>query len=145
MKPKIVIRLCFLTIMLTFVGCKDSNILLKPWEGSYQGTPAFDKIKVSDVKPAILKAMELNLEEIETIAANTEPATFENTIVPLERSGATLDRAFVYYGIFSSNLSSPEFREVQAELAPLFSEFQSKITQNERLFERIQTVYEASL
>ncbi len=137
----------FLTIML--VSCKQhpsfTNTLLKSWEGPYQGTPAFDKMRVSDVKPAMLKAMELSLVEMETIASNPEPPTFENTIVAMERSGATLDRAFVYYGVFSSNLSSPEFREVQTELAPLFSEYQSKITQNELLFQRIKSVYEAGI
>ncbi|MDW7692854.1 hypothetical protein R9C00_11025 [Flammeovirgaceae bacterium SG7u.111] len=44
----------------------------------------------------------------------------------------------------SSNRSSPEFRAVQTELAPLFSEFRSKITQNEALFQRIKAVYDAS-
>lgn len=120
------------------------NKLLKTWTGPYMGIPAFDKIKVVDIKPAMLKAMELNLSEIEAIATNPEPPTFENTIVAMERSGKVLDRAFTYYGIFSSNMSSPEFREVQTELAPLFSEFQSKITQSEQLFQRIKTVYEAS-
>ena len=120
------------------------NKLLKTWTGPYMGIPAFDKMKVVDVKPAMLKAMELNLSEIEAIATNPEPPTFENTIVAMERSGKVLDRAFTYYGIFSSNMSSPEFREVQTELAPLFSEFQSKITQSEQLFQRIKIVYEAS-
>lgn len=120
------------------------NKLLKSWTGPYMGIPAFDKMKVVDVKPAMLKAMELNLSEIEAIATNPEPPTFENTIVAMERSGKVLDRVFTYYGIFSSNMSSPEFREVQTELAPLFSEFQSKITQSEQLFQRIKTVYEAS-
>ncbi len=108
------------------------------------GTPAFDKMLVADVKPAMLKAMELNLEEIEAIASNPEAPSFENTIEAMERSGKVLDRAFAYYGIFSSNMSSPEFRTVQAELAPLFSDFQSKITQNEQLFQRIKAVYQAS-
>ena len=118
--------------------------MLKPWEGAYQGIPAFDRVKVADVKPAMLKAMELSLEEMEAIASNSEPPTFENTIEEMERSGAPLDRAFAYYGVFSSNLSSPEFREVQSELAPLFSEFQSKITQNEALFQRVKTIYKNS-
>ena len=122
----------------------NQNKLLKSWTGPYMCTPAFDKMQVADVKPAMLKAMELNLSEIEAIATNPEPPTFENTIVAMERSGKVLDRAFTYYGIFSSNMSSPEFREVQTELAPLFSEFQSKITQSEQLFQRIKIVYEAS-
>ena len=121
-----------------------TNPMLKPWEGAYQGIPAFDRVKVADVKPAMLKAMELSLEEMEAIASNSEPPTFENTIEEMERSGAPLDRAFAYYGVFRSNLSSPEFREVQSELAPLFSEFQSKITQNEALFQRVKTIYKNS-
>ena len=121
-----------------------TNPMLKPWEGAYQGIPAFDRVEVADVKPAMLKAMELSLEEMEAIASNSEPPTFENTIEEMERSGAPLDRAFAYYGVFSSNLSSPEFRVVQSELAPLFSEFQSKITQNEALFQRVKTIYKNS-
>jgi len=122
----------------------EENILLQPWTGPYGGVPAFDKMKVADVKPAMLRAMELNLEEIEAIANNPEPPTFENTIEEMERAGAEMDRASTYYGIYSSNMSTPKFREIQTELAPLFSEFQSKISQNEKLFQRIKAVYEAS-
>jgi peptidyl-dipeptidase Dcp len=123
---------------------KEENILLQEWTGPYGGVPAFDKVKLEDVKPAMLRGMELNLQEIEAIANNTEEPTFENTIEEMERAGQALDRAFAYYGILSSNMSSPEFREIQSELAPKFSEFQSKITQNEKLFARIKAVYEAS-
>ena len=139
--------LSYLFVFFIFFSCADSvsiNPLLKEWTGPYMGTPAFDKMLVADVKPAMLKAMELNLEEIEAIASNPEAPSFENTIEAMERSGKVLDRAFAYYGIFSSNMSSPEFRTVQAELAPLFSDFQSKITQNEQLFQRIKAVYQAS-
>ncbi len=143
-----VTRLSMVFFAIALISCTQkssfTNTLLKPWEGSYQGTPAFDKMEVADVKPAMLKAMALNLEEIEAIASNPEPPTFKNTIEEMERSGAPLDRAFAYYGIFSSNMSTPEFREIQTELAPLFSEFQSKISQNELLFKRIKTIYEAS-
>jgi len=143
-----VTRLSMVFFAIALISCTQkssfTNTLLKPWEGSYQGTPAFDKMEVADVKPAMLKAMALNLEEIEAIASNPEPPTFKNTIEEMERSGAPLDRAFAYHGIFSSNMSTPEFREIQTELAPLFSEFQSKISQNELLFKRIKTIYEAS-
>ena len=118
------------------------NLLLQEYTGPYGGVPAFDKMKVEDVKPAMLKGMELQLEEIDAIAENPEVPTFENTIEAMERAGAELDRAFSYYGILSSNRSSPEFRAVQSELAPLFSEFRSKITQNEKLFMRIKALYD---
>lgn len=120
------------------------NVLLKEWTGPYGGVPAFDKMKVEDIKEAILKGIEINLEEIEAIANNPEPATFENTIEEMERAGAELNRAFTYYGIFSGNMSSPEFRDIQGELVPQISEFSSKITQNEKLFQRIKAVYDAS-
>ncbi len=119
-----------------------ANVLLTKWTGPYGGTPAFDKMNVADIKPALEKGMELNLKEIDEIANNSEAPTFENTIVAMERSGAELDRVFTYYGILSSNMSSPEFRDVQKEMAPKLSEFSSKISQNEKLFKRIKTVYD---
>lgn len=120
------------------------NILLAEWTGPYAGVPAFDKMQVELVKPAMLKAMDAHLAEINKITQNPEPATFENTIVPFEDSGDLLNRVFTYYGIFSSNVSSPEFREIQRELSPEISEYSSKISQNTELFERIKTVYENS-
>ncbi|CAM4248873.1 M3 family metallopeptidase [Gillisia hiemivivida] len=121
------------------------NILLSKWTGPYDGVPAFDKMELSQLQPAIEMGMEMHLKEIQKIANNTAPATFENTIVAMERAGKELDRAFTYYGIWSSNVSSPEFREIQKELSPKISEYSSKISQNKKLFERIKTVYDNSL
>ena len=118
------------------------NVLLEEWTGPYGGVPAFDKVNIEDIKPAMVQAMEMNLEEIEAIANNPESPTFENTFAAMERAGQPLGRTFAYYGILSSNMSSPEFREVQAELAPMFSDFESKITQNEKLFSRIKGIYD---
>jgi peptidyl-dipeptidase Dcp len=121
------------------------NLLLEKWEGPYGGVPAFDKMDLVLLQPAIEKGMALHLEEIEKIATNPEAPSFENTIAAMERSGKSLDRAFKYYGIWSSNLSTPEFREIQEVLAPKISEYSSKISQNAKLFERIKAVYEQSL
>ena len=121
-----------------------TNLLLQSWTGPYGGVPAFDKMRVENVKPALEKGMAMTLKEMNAIANNPETPTFENTIVAMEKAGAALDRAFEYYGIWSSNMSSPAFREVQSEMAPKISEFSSQITQNEKLFKRIKTVYENS-
>lgn len=120
------------------------NILLAEYSGPYGGVPAFDKMNLDLLRPAMEKGMEMHLAEIDKIANNPEPATFENTIEAMERAGKPLNRAFTYYGIWSSNLSSPEFREIQTELAPRISEFSSKISQNKKLFERIKKVYDDS-
>jgi peptidyl-dipeptidase Dcp len=120
-----------------------TNVLLAEWTGPYGGVPAFDRMTLEAVEPALEYGMAKSLEEIEAIASNPEPPTFENTIVAMERTGRDLDRVFPYYGIWSSNLSTPEFRDIQQKMAPKLSEYRTRITQNERLFERIKTVYES--
>ncbi len=151
MKNILVATLLASVIISSAMSCKNStdsamknNLLLQEWTGPYGGVPAFDKMKISDLKPAIVAGMISNLAEIDSIANNPEPPTFENTIVEMERAGKELDLAFQYYGIFSSNMSSPEFRKIEEELSPEISEFSSKITQNEKLFARIKSVHEAS-
>ena len=139
-----------LCIIIMFSSCKNNdvkitdNLLLQEWTGPYGGVPAFDQMNVADIKEAMQKGMELSLADTDKIANNTEPATFENTIEAMERSGKELDRVYSYYGILSSNMSTPEFRTIQSELAPELSEYRSKISQNEKLFQRIKTVYDAS-
>jgi len=118
------------------------NVLLAPWSGPYGGVPAFDRMDLAALKPALEIGMEKQLEEIDAIAADPAAPTFENTILAMERSGRDLERVFAYWGIWSSNMSTPEFREVQTEMAPKLAEFESKIVQNEPLFARIAAVYE---
>ncbi len=120
----------------------EGNTLLAEWTGPYQGVPAFDQVKLEDIKPAFEKAMEQNLAEVDAIVANPEAPTFENTIVAMEAAGQALNRIYPYYGIWSSNVNSPEFREIQKEMAPKLSAFYSKINQNEGLFARVKAVYE---
>jgi peptidyl-dipeptidase Dcp len=120
-----------------------ANPLLAPWTGPYGGVPAFDRMDLAALKPALEAGMAKQLAEIDQIANDPAPPTFENTIVAMERAGRDIDRVFTYWGIWSSNLSTPEFRAIQAEMAPRLSEFSSKITQNAKLFSRIRAVYES--
>ena len=127
------------------ISISQTNPLLQKWSGPFDGTPAFDKMELKDLKPAIEFAMQENLAEIDVIANNPQPATFENTIVEYEKTGKLFSRVAVFYGIWSGNLSSDEFRTIQTEMAPKFSELNSKIQQNQNLFERIKAVYDQSL
>ena len=120
------------------------NVLLAEWTGPYGGVPAFDKMDLAALKPALEIGMGRNLAEIDTIANNPEPPTFKNTIVAMEKSGRDLGRVFTYWGLWGGNLSTPEFRKIQAEMAPKLSEFNSKITQNATLFARVKAVYEGA-
>lgn len=122
---------------------KIDNVLLAEWTGPYGGTPAFDKMSLDAIAPAMDWGMEKNLKEIDAITANPDAPTFENTILALEITGAELDRAFPYWGIWSSNMNSPEFRKIQGDINPKLSDFSSKIRQNKKLFGRVKSVYES--
>jgi peptidyl-dipeptidase Dcp len=115
--------------------------LLAPWSGPHGGVPAFDKVKVADFKPGLEAAMTENLAEIATIANNPKPATFDNTIVALERSGGTLDRVQAEYGVWKTTLNDKAFGAVETELAPKMAAFSDQISQNAALFKRIEAVY----
>ena len=96
-----------------------SNPLLAEWQGEHGGVPAFDKIDVEQLKPAVEAGIAAHLAEIDAIANNPAKASFENTIVAMERAGEPLDRAMTYYGIWQSNMSTPEFRKVQGDIAKM--------------------------
>jgi peptidyl-dipeptidase Dcp len=119
----------------------ENNPLLEQWTGNYGGVPAFDKVKISQFKPALEAAMNENLSEIDAIVKNAEPANFDNTIAAMEKAGDTLARIRVIFNIWSENLNNEEFAKVETEMSPKLAEFGDKITQNTELFKRIEKVY----
>ncbi len=132
------------TIVSADAGEAPANPLLAKWAGPYGGLPPFDKVKVADFKPALETAMAENLAEIDKIANDPVSPTFENTIVPLERSGKSLSRVGIIFGIWSGNMNTAEFAPVDAEMQPKLAAHSDKITQNAELFKRIEAVYNAS-
>ena len=120
------------------------NPLLAEWSGDYGGVPPFDQMQVADLKPALESAIASHLAELEAIANQSEPPTFENTLVAMERSGDQISRAQVFFGILAGNVSTPEFRAIQGELTAMFADYQSRIVQNEKLFKRIEAVHNGS-
>nr|WP_314896145.1 M3 family metallopeptidase [uncultured Flavobacterium sp.] len=123
------------------IAAQNNNPLLKDWIGENHGAPAFNNYKIVDFKPALEFAMQEKLNEINAIANNTKPASFQNTIVAMERAGKRLSRVMAVYGIYSSNMNSPEFEPVETEFEPKLANLADKITQNTKLFKRIALVY----
>ena len=119
----------------------EPNPLLATWSGPYGGVPPFDQVKVEQFKPALEAAMAENLAEVDRIANDPAPPNFENTIAALEKTGRTLDRVGAVFGVWSSTMSTDDFQPVELEMAPKLAEFSDKITQNESLFRRIESVY----
>lgn len=105
--------------------------------------PDFARIGNADFAPAFEKGMAEQTAEIAAIAGNPEPASFENTLVAMERSGQTLSRVSnVFYYLTGSN-TNPELQKLQAELAPKLSAHRDSITLNAALFARVKALYDS--
>ncbi len=120
------------------------NPLVAKWTGPHGGVPPFAKIKVEHFKPALLAGMEEARKEHSAIASSTEPPTFENTIVAFEDSGRMLDNVDTIYGVWTSTMNGTEFQAVEREMAPKLAAFSDEVFQNEKLFKRIEAVYNSA-
>lgn len=120
----------------------DSNPFFAPSTLAYQ-LPPFDRIHDADFAPAFARGMADHLMEIDAIASNPAPATFDNTIVAMEKSGQLLNRvATVFFNLTSSN-TNDALDALEAEMAPKLSAHSDAINLNPKLFARIQSLYDA--
>lgn len=104
--------------------------------------PDFDAIRDDHYRPAFEEGMARQLEEVEAIASNPEPPTFENTLVALERSGELLTRVQRVFFNMTSAHTNEEIQAIQSEMAPRFAAHSDDIRLNRDLFERVRTLYE---
>lgn len=105
--------------------------------------PDFNAIKDEHFLPAFEEGMKQHLAEIEAIANNPEPATFENTLVAMEKSGELLTRVSrVFYNLTGTD-SNEKRRALQSELAPKMAAHSDNINLNPQLYARIAAVYNA--
>jgi len=116
--------------------------LLAPWTGPHGGFPRFDKIKVADMKPALMAAMTLYRGEIAAIATARPAATFQNTIAALDDAGRPFTRVMSVFGVYRSTMNDPTMRKLETEMAPVLAAFQDEITQNAALFARVKAVHD---
>ena len=117
-----------------------SNPFYAPSTLPFQAPP-FDKIKDSDYQPAIEAGMAQQLKEIQAIADNPAPPTFENTFVAMEKSGQLLDRVqYAFNGVSQANLDDT-LEKVRDIEAPKLAATQDAIYLNAKLFQRVATIY----
>ncbi len=103
--------------------------------------PDFDAISDDDFKPAMIAGMAHELEEIEAIATNPEPPTFENTLAALEKTGKLLTRTQLVFFNRTSAHTNETIQSVQSEMAPKFAEHSDNIRLNPELFERVRALF----
>ena len=118
------------------------NILVKKWTGPYDGVPPWDQVQPAQFGPAFQFGIDEMLREIDVIANNPEHPSFENTIEAMEKAGERLDYVQSIFGVYSSNLSTPEVQAINKEWSPKLSAAYDKINLNAKLFDRIAKLYE---
>jgi len=119
----------------------DLNPAIARWTGPL-GLPDFVHIADGDFETAFAVALPAHLAEIEAIADNPEPPTFDNTIEALERAGAVLTRASALFWNLAGANTNETLQALERQLSPEMSRHRSAITMNRALFARIDSLHE---
>lgn len=120
---------------------QETNPFLNPYTAQF-GLPPFDQIKNEHYAPAFEKGMAEQLKEIDAIANNSEGATFDNTIVALDRTGKLLDKVSSVFFNLSSSDTNETIQALQLEISPKLSAHQDKILLNDQLFQRVNKIWD---
>ena len=108
----------------------------------YLKYPPFDKIKNEHYAPAFELGMKQHMQEIDSIALDQDPPSFENTILSMEKAGSLLDRVSTVFYALTSAHTNDEMEKVRSEMAPKLSAHSDKILLNDALFQRVNTLYD---
>ncbi len=119
----------------------DANPLLKPWTDPFD-TPPLDRIEPAHFPPAFDRAMAEQMAEIERVAQSDQPATFENVIAAMERSGRLLRRVSAVFFNLTGAHTNDALQAIERDMAPRLARHRSAILMNARLFDRVKAVYE---
>jgi peptidyl-dipeptidase Dcp len=118
-----------------------SNPFAKPSTLPF-GYPAFDKIKNEDYAPAFEEGMRQQAAEIDAIANSKQAASFDNTIVAMEKSGQLLSRVSSVFGSLSGANTNDTFKALERELSPKLAAHSDAIRLNSKLYARIKSLYD---
>lgn len=103
--------------------------------------PRFDLIKDTDYAPAFERGMAEQLQEINMIANNPDKPTFENSIIALEKTGTLLTRVNAIFFNLSNANTNPQMQKLERELSPKLAQHKNAILLNDKLFARIEALY----
>ena len=118
-----------------------NNILLAEWTGPYDTVPPWDQVKPELFPQAFQFAIDEQRAEYQAIANNPQAPTFANTIEAMEKAGRRLDRVQTLFGVMTDNMSTPAYEALDKEWSPKFSAASDEIRLNQKLFQRIETLY----
>jgi len=118
-----------------------NNPLLMPFENKFCSTP-FDQIKTEHFMPALKEAIEVAQKNIKDIKENSETPSFENTVLALEVADDLVSTISTIFFNLHSAESNDELQNVAKEFSPLITEFYNDIILDEKLFDKIKSLYE---
>jgi len=119
-----------------------NNPLLADWSGPYDGVPPWDKVDTKLFSPAFTYGIEEQRREIAAIANNPAAPTFENTIEAMEKAGQRFSRVENVFAVMTDNMSTPEYQALDKEWQPKISAAFDEISFNEKLFQRVKSLYD---
>lgn len=117
------------------------NPFLKASPLEYQA-PQFNLYKDSDYEPALLEGIRQKLAEVDKIADDTSPPTFENTYVALEKSGVMLQRVQNVFGAMTGANTDDTLQKIDEDMSPKLAAMDDTIHLNSKLFARLKAVYD---
>jgi peptidyl-dipeptidase Dcp len=120
-----------------------ANPFLREWNGPL-GAPPFARVRPDDFVPALKIAIADHKQELSAIGENPAPASFDNTIAAMERSGEALGRVRRLFWTLASAHSIEPIRAIEAEMSALLSAHGTAISHDEKLFARIAAVHAGS-
>jgi len=123
------------------VAAAPPNPLLAEWTAPFR-LPPFDKVEPAHFRPALEAAMAAHRAEVEAIATNPAPPTFENTVAALGASGERLSSVQAVLGTLVSAQSTEEIQAVQREMAPRLTRHRDDTMLDDRLFLRVKAVWD---
>jgi len=104
--------------------------------------PRFDLIRNEHYQPALEEGIRQWLAEIDAIAKQTTPPSFDNTIAAMEKSGALLTRASkTFFGVVGAN-TNDTLQKVQEIVAPKLAAANDQVYLNDQLYQRVKSVYD---
>jgi peptidyl-dipeptidase Dcp len=118
------------------------NPFFAEWDTPF-GIPPFDRIGDEHYKPAFEEGIEQLRTEVAAIRDNPEPATFENTVEALELAGGLLDKVYGVFGNITNTDTNDALQELEVEIYPRLTAEQDAILLDEKLYQRVRTVYDA--
>ena len=117
------------------------NPLLVPYTTQFE-IPPFDQIVAADYIPAFNEGLRQARQDMDAIINNPEAPTFENTILAMEKAGPLLEKVQRLFNAITQTDITPELSDISDIVLPMISQYEDENSMNDKLFQRVKTIYD---